>query len=602
MPTFVRGDSGSSSSSVSEVKPSELARMIEGVNLEDTQKHNVNSKMPNHLKSSMKSSPSNTQRKVQFINERKDHQSHIDLDDPLGDMDLSDFDGTINDEKKLQINMNQCDTKLNIGKPSDTQNLKVTQSISKPFSPIKVNSSGHDIDAGKFLNIDNETASKMESDESPCKPKIISRRTSLQPTLRNKIEDDLFSLDGKHSPKREFSPVRQGARRNSSFMSDLFGNKKADFKADTKCDFILDDKYKQIDSSSVISQNGSKITDVQTSIKNDKTNTDSIEVGSKAVNGRRGRRGTAPTLHSHAESEAASNPNLFNRGGGQAQFSWSNRDGISLEPNVNTFSTSNALSQKNISNISSALGSNEVTSKVMEENNRLMQQQFKRMEGFEIQQQNQFRKDLEDQKKVLEIKQKEYKNAMEQQRSMTQEQILAMQERQSNLLKQQQVQAETMLNQIQSQMESEMRMKSEMMRNQLSVFSEIQTHNPIQPIDISTIIHQTQGNKEMNNKEPTGLGSSDKSIEELRQHYQKKCDRMSEIHAEEIKELKDRNDSLLERSKENREENRKELEMEKERRLRELKRLREEHNQTLEQVKSEYLAAMEKVDIHSCQH
>ena len=112
MPTFVRGDSGSSSSSVSEVKPSELARMIEGVNLEDTQKHNVNSKMPNHLKSSMKSSPSNTQRKVQFINERKDHQSHIDLDDPLGDMDLSDFDGTINDEKKLQINMNQCDTKL----------------------------------------------------------------------------------------------------------------------------------------------------------------------------------------------------------------------------------------------------------------------------------------------------------------------------------------------------------------------------------------------------------------------------------------------------------------------------------------------------------
>ena len=52
---LTRDERGSSSSTVSEVKPDELAKMIEGVNFEDIAKPKIDPKLSTNLKSSLKS-------------------------------------------------------------------------------------------------------------------------------------------------------------------------------------------------------------------------------------------------------------------------------------------------------------------------------------------------------------------------------------------------------------------------------------------------------------------------------------------------------------------------------------------------------------------
>ena len=54
--------------------------------------------------------------------------------------------------------------------------------------------------------------------------------------------------------------------------------------------------------------------------------------------------------------------------------------------------------------------------------------------------------------------------ALEQQRNLAQDQVRAMQERQSSILMQQQAQTEVLMRQIQAQMESELKAKSELVR------------------------------------------------------------------------------------------------------------------------------------------
>ena len=82
--------------------------------------------------------------------------------------------------------------------------------------------------------------------------------------------------------------------------------------------------------------------------------------------------------------------------------------------------------------------------------------------------------------------------AMEQQRNMVQDQAILIQDRHASMLKQQQMQSETLLKQIQSQMESEMRMKNDLVRNQLSVLAELQMQNPTDTIDINGIMEKLQ--------------------------------------------------------------------------------------------------------------
>ena len=269
---------------------------------------------------------------------------------------------------------------------------------------------------------------------------------------------------------------------------------------------------------------------------------------------------------------------------------------IMSDYNTRTVPSNSNLLPSNPMNLSSTAGDNTMTTKIMEENQSLLVQQLKKMEGFEMQQQEQFRKDLEEQRRMLEFKQKDYKDAMEQQRNMTQEQILAMQQRQTAVLRQQQMQAETMLKQMQSQMESEMRMKSELLRNQLNIFSEIQAQNPMQPIDINTVMQQLQSNSENGVKGPISKHENSKeSVEELRKHYEMKCERLNEIHAEETKDLKECNNRLKERLAANKEEYQKDLESERERRLTDLARLRDEHSKMLGEVKEEHSRALEQV-------
>ena len=261
-----------------------------------------------------------------------------------------------------------------------------------------------------------------------------------------------------------------------------------------------------------------------------------------------------------------------------------------LDPGSKILSGGNTLMH---AQFASGAGDHVTSFQTIEENQKLMQQQFQKMEGFEIQQQEQFRRDLEDQKRILELKQKEYKQAMEHQRNMTQDQILAMQEKQSRILKQQQMQAEAMLKQIQSQMESEMRMKSDMLRNQLSMFSEIQAQNPLQPVDINTVFEQMQKGKTITE---IGSGEQDSKVsEDLKQYYEKKCERLVEIHNEEVKELKERNRRILERCNEHKTDYQNDIQTEKDRRISDMSKLREEHCQNIEEIRSEFQKTIEKV-------
>lgn len=112
------------------------------------------------------------------------------------------------------------------------------------------------------------------------------------------------------------------------------------------------------------------------------------------------------------------------------------------------------------------------------EHQQIMQTQLAEMQDFESRQREQFQRDLQEQQRLMEAKQREYQTAMDQQKSMTQSQVAMIQERQKSMLKQQQQQTEVLLRQIQTQMEADMRLKSEMTRNQLQVLTEMQMRNP----------------------------------------------------------------------------------------------------------------------------
>ena len=84
-------------------------------------------------------------------------------------------------------------------------------------------------------------------------------------------------------------------------MSDLFGHKKAESKLESKPEFLLDDKYKNAIASSTISENGSDGTPLGTPLKIEAKRVENSEVTLTSNFGRRGRRGTAPTLNTQNE-------------------------------------------------------------------------------------------------------------------------------------------------------------------------------------------------------------------------------------------------------------------------------------------------------------
>ena len=77
-----------------------------------------------------------------------------------------------------------------------------------------------------------------------------------------------------------------------------------------------------------------------------------------------------------------------------------------------------------------------------------------------------------------------------------QEQAIVIQNRHTSMLKQQQMQSEILLKQIQSQMESEVKMKNEMVRHQISMLGDMQMQNPsTEAFGINGIMEQLRSGK-----------------------------------------------------------------------------------------------------------
>ena len=98
-----------------------------------------------------------------------------------------------------------------------------------------------------------------------------------------------------------------------------------------------------------------------------------------------------------------------------------------------------------------------------------------------------------------------------------------MQDRQSSILMQQQSQTEVLMKQIQAQMESELRAKSELVRNQLTILTEIQMQNPQESLDMKGLLDQVQqsaGVTKMSVVPSTGNSNRDKdTLEEIEGLY-----------------------------------------------------------------------------------
>ena len=172
------------------------------------------------------------------------------------------------------------------------------------------------------------------------------------------------------------------------------------------------------------------------------------------------------------------------------------------------------------------------------------------MQDLERRQQGEFERDLEGQKRMLESKQQEHRMALEQQRNLAQDQVRAMQERQSSILIQQQTQTEVLMKQIQAQMESELKTKSELVRNQLTILTEIQMQNPHESLDMKGLLDQVQQSVGMTKMSAPSAGNPNRdkdTLEEIESLYKEREERLRSAHAEHVEELEARISSLLER-------------------------------------------------------
>ena len=67
------------------------------------------------------------------------------------------------------------------------------------------------------------------------------------------------------------------------------------------------------------------------------------------------------------------------------------------------------LQQNPTTNVTDPTLGSEITSHVMTNNNKLLEEQLRQMRNFERQQQEQFQQDMQDQRRILEVKQREYR-------------------------------------------------------------------------------------------------------------------------------------------------------------------------------------------------
>ena len=100
------------------------------------------------------------------------------------------------------------------------------------------------------------------------------------------------------------------------------------------------------------------------------------------------------------------------------------------------------------------------------------EEQSQKLQIFEREMQKDFERQFEEQKRQLETRQLEHKNVLERQKILCETRAKEIEEKQSQILRDQQMRAELMMRQIQMRMENEFKLKSQMMRNQIKLMSD----------------------------------------------------------------------------------------------------------------------------------
>ena len=76
---------------------------------------------------------------------------------------------------------------------------------------------------------------------------------------------------------------------------------------------------------------------------------------------------------------------------------------------------------------------------------------------------------------------------MEKQKLSVEDQAKRIQDRHTDMLKQQQMQSEILLKQVQTRMESEVKMKNEMVRHHINMLGDIRVPNTVADVGLSSI-------------------------------------------------------------------------------------------------------------------
>ncbi|XP_040564700.2 uncharacterized protein [Lepeophtheirus salmonis] len=181
-----------------------------------------------------------------------------------------------------------------------------------------------------------------------------------------------------------------------------------------------------------------------------------------------------------------------------------------------------------------------------------------------------FKKDFEQQRVKLENKNQEYKNALDQQKFMCEEQIRMLSNKQTDLFRKQQEQFSILMKQFQNQTESEVRMKSELIRNQIQLMGNFQVDQGNLPKTIGIDYSNNDFNK---------------MIESA---FKETITQLKSIHEDNMQELNERIESLLDRIRVLQEIHREELEKERDKRFRQLEELEEEHKNKIVSLKDSY--------------
>ncbi|XP_059099177.1 fas-binding factor 1 homolog isoform X1 [Tigriopus californicus] len=467
-----------------------------------------------------------------------------------------------------------------------------------------------------------QTTTDEVKDRVPAMDRPTSgRRRNPNPVTFDDDVDDLLGDSGSKPapPSKPSAGPKPSAKPSSSFMDDLFGKKEPSEKTtEPKKEFTLEPKYKTGLDASAKSKPKADTFELSTKAE--------PKLGSISDRGRRRREG-APSLAPTKPALDLDNDEALFKG-----TSWASKPPttsatplVQPPPSVQMPTQSAPVQSApiqsapmpietqplpwmqgnvtvphvapvpTVASVPQISEPNPVNQQVIQ----AYQHQLQQMQELERQQQEQFQRDLEEQRRLLQSKQNEHKAVLYQQRSMCQDQVKTLQEKQHTILKQQQAQTEILMKQIQAQMESELRIKNDLVRNQLQILSEIQIQHPEQVIDLAGLVQQIKDQKTVPGTHLESIvpvaNRDQETKEELEHYFRRREDRIRQNHSEEVEDLEKRIGDLVVKSKEDHESFRTEIEVERQRRRQMLQDQTEEHQEAIQMLRSEYTIALDRI-------